>query len=128
MTFSYEDQSPQVNTRLSPDLRDKLEQFSEAHDVPKSEIMRQALRQFLPIDEDDPDVPRDPALRESYLWLRERTDDRGRLSSSDAVNGLAQYHSMEKQWIKSSRLEPLENRGWITGQFHAIDVHDEPRR
>lgn len=124
MTFSYEDKSPQVNTRMSRSLKKRLDEYAEAHDVPRSKIVRDAVREYLP--DDDRVGPNDPELYETWCWFRARADENGYVPSTDAINELSQRHSLKKAWIKHMKLRPLEREGWITPAHSKIVVHEQP--
>lgn len=123
MTFSREDKRSEVRARCSDQLADRLETFADQHGVAKSEVIREALDGHLPSDESV--GPQDPDLRETWRWLRDRADDRGLIESEPAVSELAQQLGMKEKFVKTSRLRPLERKGWIVPNYSTIRVIDQ---
>lgn len=112
MTFSIEDPRERITVRCESDLIERVETFAADHDRTKSEIVRTALYEFLP-DDPDRNVPTDPKLRQVYLWLRERSDNRNLVPGPSALSKLAQKHQMDQEFIKHAYLRPLERDEWI---------------
>ncbi|ELY74133.1 hypothetical protein C487_16259 [Natrinema pallidum DSM 3751] len=71
-----------------------MDEFADDHDVPRSEIVREAVKTHLP--DEDLGGPRDPELRETWQWLRVRTNERGRVPAIDAISALAQQNGIRQ--------------------------------
>ena len=112
MTIYYQDGRPKVEARVDEWFLEKLDSFCEDHDLTRSEVIREALSRYLPGDEFT-NVPRDPALREAYLWLVQRADPDGRVPR-EYLSDLAMDLQIEKRYVISSRIAPLDREGWIS--------------
>lgn len=125
MTFSNEDDRPQLRARCSRELHDKVTQLAEKKDTTLSEEIRNAVRGYVPSDDDDTQpMPEDPELETVYRWLRDRADDQGYVPSQPALSGLAQKLSIKEEFVKNARLKPLERGGWIQPSYSHIRVLD----
>lgn len=120
MTFSREDGRSKLSIRCSNELVERLDAFADEHGKAKSEVVRNALDSHLPSD--DVTGPEDSDLRETWRWLRDRADSRGHINAQAAVSELAQSIGIKEKFVKSSRLKPLERRGWIHPNFTYIVV------
>ena len=120
--MSSEDDSRPVLQVCDKDLHSRASEFANRHGWTTVKVVRRALEEFLPGD--NMNVPCDPKLRESYLWLQKRTDDRNRVPSSEAISDLAQKLSIKEKYVKTSQLEPLKRAGWIHPKYTYIEVVD----
>lgn len=123
MTFSREDRRKQLRARCCTTLFEQVEAFADEHGETNSDVIRDAVREYLP-DDADMTGPKDTDLRETWQWLRDRVNDRNRIRSEAAVSELAQAFGMKEQFVKSSRLKPLERKGWVRPNYSHIEVID----
>jgi len=96
---------PRVSARVSDELAEQLEQI--AVDKPKSEILREGLRQIVDADDDDPEPP-----EEALELLRERFGN-GSVELNAVESTLASELNMPKQSIRPTILSPLRRSGQI---------------
>jgi Arc/MetJ-type ribon-helix-helix transcriptional regulator len=120
VTFSREDKRDWLRARCSDDLLERVEDFADEHELSKSDVIRTAVREYLP--NDDIIGPQSQQLREVYLWLLHRSNDQNRITGKMALNELSQTLSMKEEFVKSSRLVPLERNGWIRASKGIIEV------
>lgn len=125
MTFERDDGRPILQARADPEMVERVEEFADAHDVSKSEVIRRSIKHYLP--EAETVGPEDPGLREVYHWLRERTDPSGYVSTS-IINDLAQQQGMAAEHLKEAKLRPLANRAWIDPKHTKIRVLEPDER
>lgn len=128
MTFSHQDRRQTVEARVDASMKERVEEFAEDHGMNQSEVLREALGDYLPDDGLDIETPDDRDLRETYLWLRERADPDTMHVPSDAIGELAQHVGTKKKVVKRTRLKPLARRGWIDPQFGYIKVVEYANR
>lgn len=104
-----------AETRLSGDLGARFEEFMYAHDASKSEVLREALDEFLPsLANSEYVLPCDPDLKDAYLALA-GTDDKRVMPVSKAESILSQQtHPNEpKELIREDVLKPLDGTGLL---------------
>lgn len=120
MTFSGQDTRPRIEARVDPWLLEEVKNYSNSRGLNVSEFVRAAVKEALPRNEIE-DLPRDEELRETFLWLVERADDQGYLPHY-YVSDLAQYLRIEKRWVISSRIRPLDRQGWISVRWGNVVI------
>ena len=126
MTFSKDDPRPQVNVRIDQSTHETLHQLADQENSSVSELVRNALTEYLPESEAGVPGPADPELRKVWQWLHSRANAQGIIPTT-CLSDLAQNLGIKKQYVKSSRLKPLEHQGWIIPNYEFIMVLDEPR-
>lgn len=124
MTFSLEDTRGELRARCSDSLRERVEAFADEHGETNSDVIRDAVREYLP-DDGDMSGPKDPDLRETWRWLRDRADERNRISGKAALSELSQRLSMKEEFVKRSRFDPLRRDGWIEARGGVITVVEQ---
>lgn len=127
MTLDYQDESPTLAARVDPLLEERVEEYATLNDVSKSEVLRKAVKEYLP-DDIHGRVPQDSELRDAYLWLKRRSNPTsGTISGQHAVNNLAQEFSKKPRYVKSTLLDPLQDKGWIEARAGTIAVRGAKR-
>lgn len=113
-----------AETRLSGDLARRFTEYREAHGADKSDILRNALDDYLPASENSAYVvPRDPDLADAYLAL---AGDRKRvISVEEALDILANetHPNTPKELIKDDVLKPLDEGGLLGVAGGRVAVH-----
>lgn len=104
-----------AETRLSGDLAARFQEFMDAHNASKSEVLRDALDDFLPASANSEYVlPRDRELKDAYLALA-NDDEKRVMSVTKAENILSkQTHPNEpKELIREDVLGELDGSGLL---------------
>jgi hypothetical protein len=123
-TTDRHQQEERAETRLSGDLAHRFSEYVEAHGAQKSEVLRQALDEFLPASENSAYVlPRDPELADAYLTLAK--GEKRVLSVDDAETILCNesHPNTPKDLIKDDVLKPLEESGLLGVANGRVAVH-----
>jgi len=113
-----------AETRLSGDLAYRFGEYLEAHGADKSEVLRQALDEFLPASENSAYVlPRDGDLADAYLQLA--GDQKRVYDYSEAVDILSNttHPSTDKDLIRKTVIERLDGSGLLTMKGGHVAVH-----
>ncbi|MFU1780702.1 hypothetical protein ACM16X_04910 [Haloarcula japonica] len=113
-----------AEARLSGELAARFTDYVEAHGLAKSEVVREALDEYLPASERSQYIlPRDPKLADAYLAL---AGDEKRLLSVERVESIlceTSHPNTPKKLIKEDVLEPLESTGLIGIRYGTVAVH-----
>lgn len=113
-----------AETRLSGDLAERFESYIDAHGAKKSEVLRDALDDYLPSSANSQYVlPKEPELRDAYLALA--GDTKHVMSVESAVNILSKHtHPNDpKRTIREDVLKPLDGSGLISVTYGRVAVH-----
>jgi len=113
-----------ADARLSGDLADRFIDYLEAHGMQKSEVIRNALDEFLPASERSQFVlPRDPELADAYLALA--GEEKRVFSVDQAENILCResHPNTPKEIIRIEVLEPLDSSGLVSVHSGQVGVH-----
>jgi predicted DNA-binding protein len=113
-----------AETRLDENLGSRLADYRDANGMTKSEVVREALDEYLPTaEESEYVVPQDPKLRDAYLALA--GDRKRRLNVPHVVSILSEesHPNTAKNLIKSEVLPALEEGGFIGVGFGTVAVH-----
>lgn len=131
MTFSREDRRPKLSVRVSPDLKERVEQQPGSI----SEFVRDAIRSRLPDDGRNIRLPPEDDLREAYQELLHLVDDGGWVRDETATNHLSQQFSRSETSVRRTLLVPLckhegdylTRQSNATGRFvsYKISVHTD---
>lgn len=114
-----------AETRLSGDLGERFEEFMESHGATKSEVLRDALDEFLPASENSEYVlPRDPEMKDVYLALAH--EDKKRILSVEKAEDILSsttHPNKPKELIREDVLKPLDGSGLLTVSHGRVAVH-----
>jgi len=120
------DSTERAEARLPGPLADRLEKYVDEHGDNKSEVVRDALDEFLPARE-GPEyvVPKDPELADAYKQLA-RSDGKRVLTVKKAVNILARttHTNTPKDLIRSDVLQPLDECGLVGVKNGKLGIHE----
>jgi predicted transcriptional regulator len=115
----------QAAARLDDDLSERLNDYADANGETKSDIIREALDEFLP-QQDLPEfvVPKDPELAEAYRTLARRGSKRV-ISVGKALDILSRgpLPNTDKELIKDDVLKELDDGGLIGVKNGQVAVH-----
>lgn len=115
----------QAAARLDEDLSERLDAYADANGETKSDIIREALDEFLP-QKNLPDfvVPKDPELAEAYRTLARRGSKRV-ISVGKALDILSRgpLPNTDKELIKDDILRELDEGGLVGVKNGQIAVH-----
>ena len=120
------DADVRAETRLSGDLAERFEAFQSEHGVSNADLLRDALREYLPsIDEDGPEYvrPSDEDLARAYQALAR--DEKRVLNVEAAVDTLSQtsHPSSTKEYIRHEVLHKLQKAGLVGIRSGRIGIH-----
>ncbi|WP_459194700.1 hypothetical protein [Halosimplex sp. J119] len=113
-----------AEARLSGELAARFNDYLEAHGLQKSEVVRDALDDYLPASERSQYVlPRDPELADAYLAL---AGDESRVFSVEQAESIIcrQSHpNTPKEVVRDEVLDPLVDCGLLTVRSGKVGVH-----
>lgn len=113
-----------AEARLSGELAVRFTDYLEAHGMQKSEVIREALDEYLPASERSQYVlPADPDLADAYLALA--GDEKRVLSVEQAENVLCResHPNTPKELIRVEVLDPLDDSGLLTVKNGQVGVY-----
>jgi len=87
----------QIATRVTPDLRDEIEEYADEHKITKAEAMRRLLSSGLDVENGEATMPADE-IRADLRELQERID-----ADTDADQGHSDA-DQETRVVQSSQL------------------------
>lgn len=113
-----------AETRLGGELGRRLAIYLDEHGEKKSDVLREALDEFLPSSERSRYVlPRDPDLADGYVAL---AGDERRTMSVDAAKDILcreSHPNTPKEIVVDEVLEPLTETGLVAVQYGRVAVH-----
>lgn len=119
-----------VEARIkSAELQERTEQYIENHGTNKSDLVRNALDEYLPDAEQTPYVvPQDPKLSRAYLALA--CEEKRIISIEEAKDELSEsaFPSTGKEVIEDGILRPLGDTPFIAVQWGRIAIHPLTRK
>ena len=117
MTFSRDDERPLLSVRVSPDLKERVE--NQPGTI--SDFVRAAVEDRLPDDGRDIRLPPEDDLREAYQELLHLVGDDGWVRDQTATNQLSQQFSRSETSVRRTLLVPLcKHEGdYLTRQSNA---------
>jgi hypothetical protein len=120
------DADVRAETRLSGDLAERFEAFQSEHGVSNADLLRDALREYLPsLDEDGPEYvrPSDEDLARAYRALA--VDRKRVIAVPKAVDVLSQttHPHTAKDQLRGQVLPSLEQTGLIAVRAGQVAVH-----
>ncbi|WP_436924972.1 hypothetical protein [Halosimplex amylolyticum] len=113
-----------AEARLSGELAARFTDYIDAHGLTKSDVVREALDEFLPASERSQYVlPRDPGLADAYLALA--GEEKRVLSVDQAENILCResHPNTPKEVIRDEVLDPLKDSGLVSVHNGQVGVH-----
>lgn len=125
MTFSREDPRQRIETRVSDNLFEAVEDYKEQTGLAKAEILRRSLEYYLP-EIDIGRTPEDPDLRDVYLWLLENSGEGNSIPADVAISELSQRLSKRESIVKRVHLTQLRRGDWIDVSMGVIHVREYP--
>ncbi|SEN04898.1 hypothetical protein SAMN05216388_1001244 [Halorientalis persicus] len=104
-----------AETRLSGDLAARFEQFMESHDAQKSEVLREALDEFLPSSANSEYVlPRNPELKDAYLALAGEDEKRVMpVSKAESILSQQTHPNEPLELIREDVIAELDGSGLL---------------
>jgi len=113
-----------AEARLSGDLAARFDDYLGAHGESKSDVIRDALDEYLPASERSQYVlPRDPELADAYLAM---AGDEKRVFSVDQAESIIcreSHPNTAKEVIRSEVLDPLDTSGLLSVKNGQVGVH-----
>ncbi|WP_225334899.1 hypothetical protein [Halomicrobium urmianum] len=113
-----------AEARLSGELAARFTDYLDAHGEAKSDVVREALDEFLPASERSRYVlPRDPDLADAYLALA--GEERRTLSVDVAEDILCResHPNTPKELIREEVLGPLTDTGLVSIEYGTVAIH-----
>jgi predicted DNA-binding protein len=113
-----------AETRLSGELAHRFDTYREESGAGKSEVLREALDEFLPESEVSKYLlPNDPELVEPYLTLA--GDEKRNMSVERVESILAEqtHPNTSKELIRENVLKPLDNTGFLGISGGVVGIH-----
>jgi len=110
-----------AEARLSGTLAERFTSYVDSHGVAKSEVVREALDEYLPDSEGSQYVlPEDPMLADAYLALA--GDQKRVMSVEKATTVLCQetHPNTPKKLIREEVLEPLAETPFLTVSYGRV--------
>jgi len=110
--------------RLGDELGRRFASFVDEHGEHKSDVVREALDEFLPSSERSRYVlPRDPELADAYVALA--GDERRKIAVDVAEDILCResHPNTPKELVRQEVLEPLTETGLIAVEYGTVAVH-----
>jgi Arc/MetJ-type ribon-helix-helix transcriptional regulator len=115
MTFSREDGRPKLTVRVSSDLKQRVEEQPGT----MSDVVRSAVRAYLPDEDRGLTPPEEDDLAEAYEHLLALSNGDGWVRERVATARLAQKHSFDQPSVRRHLLVPLSDRGYLTRRSNA---------
>ncbi|KAA9399665.1 hypothetical protein [Haloarcula sp. CBA1129] len=113
-----------AEARLSGTLAERFTSHVDAHGAAKSEVVRNALDEYLPDAEHTPYLaPQDPKLSKAYLALA--CEEKRIISIEEAKDELSEstFPSTGKEVIEDGVLRPLGDTPFMAVQWGRVAVH-----
>ncbi|MBX0322481.1 hypothetical protein EGH21_05495 [Halomicroarcula sp. F13] len=110
-----------AEARLKGTLSARFAEYVDSHDVAKSEVVRNALDEYLPDSEGSQYVlPEDPELADAYLALA--GDEKRVMTVDKAKSVLCQetHPNTAKKLIREEVLEPLAETPFLTVSYGRV--------
>jgi hypothetical protein len=112
-----------AEARLSGDLAARFTDYLDAHGEAKSEVVREALDEFLPASERSQYVlPRDPELADAYLALAGEEARTLSVNMAEDILSRESHPNTPKELIRSEVLDPLAASGLISVRCGKVGV------
>ncbi|ACV47845.1 MULTISPECIES: hypothetical protein [Halomicrobium] len=112
-----------AEARFSGALAARFDEYIEAHGATKSDVVRDALDEFLPSSQDSRYLlPEDPTLADAYLAL---AGDQKRVISVERVKSILceeTHPNTPKQIIREEVLEPLDDTPFLSVVYGKVAV------
>ncbi|GGL57821.1 hypothetical protein [Halocalculus aciditolerans] len=106
-----------ADTRFKGDLGERVEAYLENHGLDATELVREAVEDYLPDEEvDGPYIrpPNTPELQDALDTLQEcARSDNGRVDADAALSELAQHTGQKKETVRKTRVQPLIEQGYV---------------
>jgi len=113
-----------AEARLGGELGRRFAAFLEEHGEHKSDVVRDALDEFLPSSERSRYVlPRDPELADAYVAL---AGDERRTISVDVAEDIIcreSHPNTPKELVRNEVLEPLTETGLVAVEYGTVAIH-----
>ncbi len=114
--------SAKVPEPLKQDFREACDQRGETMTAVIEEKMAEAVDEELGAGSADP-LPDEPELANAYRSLRRSANpDNGRLKTDQAESIAAQSARVNSDFVRSTVLKPLANRGYIQPMWGSVKV------
>jgi len=112
-----------AEARLSGDLAARFTDYLDAHGEAKSEVVREALDEYLPASERSQYVlPSDPELADAYLALAGEEPRTLSVNMAEDILSRESHPNTPKELIRSEVLDPLAASGLISVRCGKVGV------